>query len=841
MGLFFAEVAGSDFKLKAENAVLHELGCKACPLNDAPGDMPATGAAHPLVYVLGEAPGRNEIEEGRQFVGKSGQLLREFLPEWLIPKIRWNNVIRSHPPHNRDPERVEIECCRPSVVADIVQSKPRVIFGFGNVPLNWVSGMHGVKYWRGRKMPVQIGSHVCWFYSFYHPSFLLRPQSSEEDERMTALDIARALDELEHLPKPEVHTPEMARANVDCLTDIRRIEKALQWASRQPHVGLDYETNCLRPYENGAKILTAAVGTLERAFAFPFEHPGAKFTRNQVQEVRELWQRFLLRAPCRKVVHHLSFEMEWSAYEFGSEVLRAQPWEDTATAAAIVDERKGKTKPGCFSLEFLVQQHFGFNVKKVSNVDRKRLEDTPLDVVLSYNGIDAKYHDGLWEKLWGVIKQEKLEEPYQLAVRRVPTVVLSQIKGVPVDQTRVKQLQKKYKKLVEDTEDAIANLKVVKDFAKHKGHAFNPYSNPDIIFAFDKLLRRDEIIVIDKYSREEKYSANEEVLTQIDHPLAKHILALRSASGTKSKYVDALLADDEDSVIFPDGLIHTHFGTYIAETGRASSEDPNLQNFPKRDAETKEVRSSIVALKGTTCLSFDYGQIEARVIAMFTKDKNFCKALWERYDVHGDWAERIAYDYPHRVGGKNMLKDKKVMKDFRTDIKNQWTFPLFFGAKLSSVAGYLNIPERVLSKHYDDFWDEYEGVHQWQQKLLKFYREYGYVECLTKRRRRGPLSLNQVINSPVQGTAAEIVFDAMSRLSEIGDIELQPEINIHDDLTFLRVPDDGVDVIAEKIIDTMVNVPFSWVNVPIQVEMSCGPNWADLEEVGVYASDTWRK
>src|SRR5216684_2280020 len=98
---------------------------------------------------------------------------------------------------------------------------------------------------------------------------------------------------------------------------------------------------------------------------------------------------------------------------------------------------------------------------------------------------------------------------------------------------------------------------------------------------------------------------------------------------------------------------------------------------------------------------------------------------------------------------------------------------------------------------------------------MESYEELGYVECLTGRRRRGPMSLNQVINSPVQGTAAEIVLDGMSRLSEIGDPELQPEINIHDDLTFCRVPIKKIDTIAERVIDEMLDVPFDWVNVPI--------------------------
>jgi uracil-DNA glycosylase family 4 len=1176
MGLLFAESGSGEFQASSETRLLNQLGCKACPLNSTPGKIDATGSKNPSVLILGEAAGRTEEEERKQFVGDAGQLLRSFIPKKHLPVIRWNNIINCHPPRNRDPTKQEQECCRPRVVPDIERTRPKAIFGFGNIPLQWVSGFSGITYWRGRRMPVRIGGHTCWYYPFLHPSFLLRiardngEEFGSEDERITVFDLERAFAEVEHLPEPVVHTPEMARANVECLTDVRAIESALQWAARQKHVGVDYETNCLRPYEGGAKLLTGSVGTLERAFAFPFDHPGCDFTQSQKKQVFELWKRFLLNAPCAKVVHNLAFEQEWSGYFFGEETLRARPWDDTATAAAIVDERKGKTKPGCFSLEFLVQQYFGFNVKKVSSVDRKRLASLPLHDVLSYNGIDAKYHDGLWDKLWEAIQGEELEYPYELALRRVPTVVLSQLKGVPADQARVKALAKKYTGKIEAITKQIAGLDVIRQFERIKGRVFNPQSNPDVLYVFDDMLKRPEVYIVDKYTHNEKLSADETVLTKIKHPLARALMDLREASGTKSKYIDALRIGDEDCVIYPDGMIHANFNTYFAETGRlscvrkgtaiqvpsgakcieevqvgdlvycfdqdcqlvlrrvtntwfrgykqvlrlhwigkggkhtgyldvtadhrirllggtyvvagalnggvvvtkgnkrhqgryhrgehvmalhrgckegrnhlyatgqpglkearfvfeqvygwhpehvhhddenrsndlpsnligmthaehtslhtkkiATSEEmarraakrspeavkraqaaaakalrakakvrftksqieaaliegkgirgaclilgvgygtirgridrwnipldvwdgrsqrkerpeqrkkrhpykghteyvgqskynhmiqwveplqglypvydlevegthnfianeicvhncemPNLQNFPKRDAETKEVRKSIRAPKGCVMLAFDYGQIEARVIAMFTKDKQFCKALWERFDVHQYWAERIAHDYPARIGGKKNLQDKKVMKDFRTDIKNQWTFPLFFGAKDTSVAGFLDIPVHIIRRHVREFWKMFEGVKKWQEQQMEFYKEYGYTECLTGRRRHGPMSANQIYNSPVQGTAAEIVLDAMCRLSEKRDPELQPEINIHDDLTFVRVPEERVDVIAEQVISMMLAVPFSWVNVPITAEMSVGENWMELEEVGTFSSDEWGK
>ena len=181
------------------------------------------------------------------------------------------------------------------------------------------------------------------------------------------------------------------------------------------------------------------------------------------------------------------------------------------------------------------------------------------------------------------------------------------------------------------------------------------------------------------------------------------------------------------------------------------------------------------------------------------------------------------------------------MKTFRTDVKNQWTFPLFFGAKDTSVASYLKIPINVVRPLVREFWKQFSGVHDWQVLQLEAYRELGYTESLTGRRRHGPMSVNQIYNSPVQGTAAEIVLDAMCRLSETQDQRLQPEINIHDDLTFLRVPEKDIDVIAEKIIGMMLQVPFEWAHiVPITVEMSLGKNWADMEEIGNYSSDTWK-
>lgn len=835
---------------RLDEATLRAYGCKVCPLKTEPGRMDPTGPADAPLYFLGEAPGKTEIEEGKQFVGDSGRLLREHLPRGASKHIRWNNVVNSRPPGNRTPEATEISCCAPRVEGDIAATKPLAIVGFGNVPLEWVSGFSGVTLWRGRRMPVRVGGHACWYYPMLHPSYLLRNRRREgawsEEERMFDHDMRRIFDELPDLVDADPHTPARARSNVELITaggeeGLDQIRQALQWAAAQDVIGLDYETNCLRPYAPGAKILTVSVGTADKAYAWPIRHREAPWSDRELDRLDGLWRRFILRGRCAKTVHNLAFELEWTAHFYGADLIRAGRWEDTANQAAVLDERRGKNKPGCFSLEFLVQQYFGINLKQLSGVNRKKLDNTPLDTVLLYNGMDAKYHAGLWHAQQERIEQDELQEPYRLAVRRVPTVVAAQVRGVPVDQSVVHKLQDEYTEKLQGVEDELRALPITDKFRSRTGRPFNPLSNKDVLYLMQDMLGRDEVRIAERYSDEYRYSVDEKVLSQIDHPIAELLLRIRKFTKRKSTYIDPLDIEYKDSVVFPDGLLHTQFNTFFAETGRLSSEEPNLQNFPKRDDEAKVVRRPIVAAKGCTILAFDYGQIEARVIAMFTKDKVFCKALWENYDVHMEWAERLAHAYPSRIGGRKMLKDKGAMKKFRTDVKNQWTFPLFFGARLESAAGYLKIPEAVIKPEYEEFWRIFSGVKDWQEQQLEHYREHGWVACLTGRRRHGPLSTNQVYNTPVQGTAAEIVMDGMCRLSESGDPDLQPEINIHDDLTFVRVPIESVDVVAEKVLDTMLAVPFEWVNVPITVEMSEGPNWMSLEDVGAFSSAEWFK
>src|SRR5216684_4556647 len=194
-------------------------------------------------------------------------------------------------------------------------------------------------------------------------------------------------------------------------------------------------------------------------------------------------------------------------------------------------------------------------------------------------------------------------------------------------------------------------------------------------------------------------------------------------------------------------------------------------------------------------VAFDYGQFQARIIEMDAKDKTYGKMLWERYDVHTEWTEIIATECPSWIPGKlsTFKSDKVLFKEFRDKTKNQWTFPLFFGAQLNKVSIELGIPENSLKPVLKKFWNIFSGIHEYHLRVYKFFDEHGYVEYLTGRRAHAPLSRNQQLNYPIQGVEPDLIFDAMNRLSEKEVWEYQANIPVHDDLTFVGWEEKDLD------------------------------------------------
>jgi uracil-DNA glycosylase family 4 len=802
-------------------AHLHRLGMRAVRnLNPAARhpNMPPTGSRRPVLYVLGEAPGATEDARGRQFIGESGKLLRMHLDG---VKTRWDNCCRTRPPKNRKPTPAELEAHRPDIENSLAQARPGAVLAAGGVAWGFLSqSPYNVTVARGRRFPLVVKDHPLWVYPIWHPAYILRRQGEDPGvRRVFDLDLERVVS---HLPcePPEVVDPATLDDGLHLVTGcdadaLRRLKVFCKRLAERQHVTVDVETTGLRPYA-GHRLLSIAVGTHKKVMAVTLGGWGQR-----EKEVRRILRTLL--SSTRVIAHHAAFEMEWFISYFKSRhFLVSDRWEDTMQQAFVLDERSGG-----HSLDFCCRLHLGLALKSVTNVDRGRLEDLPVEKLLRYNALDVKYTALLFRKQQKRVKAEGLEGIYREQCRRLPAIVLSQHAGLPVDVGCVERTRKNLRKQVAGLERQIAKSKAVKKFEKLQRKKFSPASTKDVAVLFRDVLKRRE-----GETHSGGYSTKKDVLEQIKLPVAGRILEHRAQAKNLSTYVERLHPDAPATLVYPDGKLHPSISVIRTATGRLAYEEPNAQNFPKRhDA---YIRAQIIPPPGFKMVAVDYAQIEARVIAMFSGDEFMQKSIREGYDIHMDFAKQVAKMCPRA------LKERGDMKTLRSEVKNQFVFPAFYGAHDSYISKMLGIPPFKGKKLFDIFWEKFAGVYAWQKDLLARYDEKHYVDMPTGRRRRAPLDKNRIINSGVQGSASDIVVDAMVRLCEYAAKtkrwQYVPVLNVHDDLTFF-LPEETLERDIKRIVRMMLRPSYDWVTLQMGVEVSVGVNWFELKEVGKYEGE----
>lgn len=811
---------------------LHRLQCKVCPLSSQGHNIPAYGADKPWVYMLGEAPGEMEVRKRKPFVGQSGQALNLRIAPEFQDRLRWNNVIRSRPPGNRDPDAIEIECCRPSVAGDIERSKPKAIFGFGNVPLKWATGLSGIKAWRGRYLPVRIGDHVCWYFPMLHPSFVIRerfnghaPRDAQdfpsEWEFAFSMDLWRAFDLVDVLPDPIIHDEQRALAGIEWIDgskagDLERVEEWYKHFAPQPYIGYDYETNALQPFNDDARILSVGLSDGEHSVAWPFGHPQAGWSDDQLEYLVAMHKEWLLDAPCIKVVHNLPFELKWSAVFFGHETCQTGTWQCTQSQAYVLDERKDK---GMQALDGLTRMNFGFHIKKLSKVDRTNLINTPIADALRYNALDSKYHLLLFLAQCEKLEREGLLEVQAAHLRRSIAAPLVQVQGVPILPEVVEKL---YAEIDGKRSKALAEIRALPSvtiWEKAHRSEWRPSAGQDL-----------HSLLNDAGLDPEK--VNKETLNGLKHEIVKPLLAWREQDKLAGTYLEGIR--EGSPLIYQDGLLHPELSVTSVDTTRTSSFDPNIQNYPSRAH--RELRS-VVGERGYKVVSIDYASIQARNIAMESLDTALVRAFWDDYDIHKDWMGRVAAKHPRWVteGAHLIGKDPAVSKKYRSLVKNNFVFASFFGAKEGRISRELHCEPELARELQADFWAEFPDIFTWHQMLKDFYYEHGYVAGLSGFRRRAPISPNQLINAPIQADEALIVCDAMAALCQLEDPALHPSMEIHDDLTFIW-PERDIDRNLEIVLPIMLAINYDWINVPLEVEVSVGDDWASVSGKTVYAS-----
>ena len=327
-----------------------------------------------------------------------------------------------------------------------------------------------------------------------------------------------------------------------------------------------------------------------------------------------------------------------------------------------------------------------------------------------------------------------------------------------------------------------------------------------------------------KKSKTGQYSTSEEVLLALKpkHPVVGMILEYRELKKLISTYISAL----PTYINAETGKIHTTYNQTVTATGRLSSSNPNLQNLPIRSERGQLIRQAVIPDEGCVFLSADYSQIELRLMAHFSQDPHLVEAFRSGQDVHAATAAKI-FNVPI----------EEVTKDQRRQAKTA-NFGIIYGISAFGLAQQLDCSRAEAKALIDGYFAAFPGVIDYIERQKELAREQGYAITLFGRKRYLPdivshnatvrsFAERNAVNSPIQGTAADIIKMAMvtihRRLKEEG-LKAQMIMQVHDELNF-NVPMDEVDKVREIVVGEMQNVVH--LTVPLIADCGVGKNWLD--------------
>lgn len=417
----------------------------------------------------------------------------------------------------------------------------------------------------------------------------------------------------------------------------------------------------------------------------------------------------------------------------------------------------------------------------------------------------------LSQKLYPVMKEQLADQEMLGLYENIEAPLIGVLanmeeRGVELNMIYMQELDTEIEELLKLSEQKIFSL---------VGHSFNlnsPKQLSQVLF--------EELKLKPTKRGKTHYSTNSEVLTQLSmsHQVPKEILNYREYAKIRSTYIEPLI------MMSKEGRIHTTFNQASTATGRLSSSNPNIQSIPIRSELGRKIRKGFVAKEGYQIISADYSQIELRLLAHFAKDKNLIQAFAQSQDVHRHTASAVFGIEEVDVDDKQRRMAKVV------------NYGLIYGMSDYGLAQRFDIAHEEAVQFIQSYYDLYPDVATWREQAVTSAEEKGYAETLFKRRRPLPdlhagnhalreYSKRAAINTPIQGTAADLIKIAMIRVEEklsaagFGSGLL---LSIHDELLF-EIEEDRLEEAQEIIRESMEDA--IEINVPIEVSIGVGQNW----------------
>ena len=530
---------------------------------------------------------------------------------------------------------------------------------------------------------------------------------------------------------------------------------------------------------------------------------------------RDKLSKILAANKINKVGHNIKFDVE-ALLTSGIRV--AGIYFDTMVAAYLLNPGERQLK-----LDNLVFSEFGHQMIPIEDLIGKKgkgqlsMKELAAEEIFYYACEDADYTWRLYEVMQRNIKQADLNDLFfEMEMPLIKILIEMEKNGIKLDEKFLATLNKAV------AQEITALEKKIYRSADCEFNISSPKQLKEILFAKLDIpiegLRKTKTGISTAASELEKMRGL--------HPIIDFISDYRELTKLQSTYIEAL-----PKLINPQtGRVHTSFNQTITATGRLSSSDPNLQNIPIRTELGRKIRQAFVAEPGNVLLTADYSQIELRVTAHLSEDRNMIDTFKKKLDIHIATAAFI-YDLPL----------EKVTADQRRKAK-EVNFGVLYGMGAFGLAERTGISRTQAQEFIDKYFNQYPQMKKYRQQVLAQAAQTGRVETLFKRRRYLPELNSQIalirqaaeraaINLPVQGTSADIMKLAMIAVQEKiisrqSDVKLL--LQVHDELV-LEVPQNKLVIVGQSLKNEMEQV--TKLKVPLVVEIKAGRNWRQLKEI----------
>lgn len=567
---------------------------------------------------------------------------------------------------------------------------------------------------------------------------------------------------------------------------------------------LDTETTSINPIDAELVGLSFSV---EEGKAFYVAIPAE---RKKAERIVNIFKPLYESTKILKIGQNIKYDME-VLMNYG--VRLAAPMFDTMLAHYVLQPEQKH------NMDILAETLLNYQTIHIDELigpkgkSQKNMRDISPAGICDYAAEDADITLRLYNVLKPRLKEADVEDLfYNIEMPLVPVLAEMEMNGVLLDTNALAETSKVFTDRMTQIEKNIYEL---------AGHQFNiasPKQVGEVLFGEMKIVDKP------KKTKTGQYVTSEEVLQQLRSkaPIVDHILEHRGLKKLLGTYVDAL-----PKLINPHtGHIHTSFNQAVTATGRLSSSDPNLQNIPVRGEDGKEIRKCFIPEPGCLFFSADYSQIELRVMAHLSGDKNMIEAFREGYDIHAATAARI---YKEDINN--------VTRDQRTKAKRA-NFGIIYGITVFGLAERLDISRDEAKQLIDGYFETFPQVHDYMEKAKQLAREHGYAETFFHRRRYLPditshnatvrnFAERNAINAPIQGSAADIIKIAMIRIYERfrhEGIKSKMILQVHDELNFSVLPEEKEQV--EKIVLEEMQNAYT-LQVPLVADSGWGNNWLE--------------